>query len=90
MRTLRDLAHARSGDKGDTSNVSVIAYWVRHPYRLLRHASATAEGKGATPPVTQSASAIGYSAPMIFHTRTLSTAAKFCPAGPVCSGRNGW
>jgi len=23
---LRDLAHARSGDKGDTSNVSVIAY----------------------------------------------------------------
>jgi hypothetical protein len=26
MRTLRELAHARSGDKGDTSNVSVIAY----------------------------------------------------------------
>ncbi len=26
MRTLRDLAHARSGDKGDTSNVSLIAY----------------------------------------------------------------
>lgn len=28
MRTfyLRDLAHARSGDKGDTSNIGVIAY----------------------------------------------------------------
>jgi hypothetical protein len=26
MRTLGELAHARSGDKGDTSNVSVIAY----------------------------------------------------------------
>jgi hypothetical protein len=23
---LRDLAHARAGDKGDTSNISVIAY----------------------------------------------------------------
>ncbi len=23
---LRDLAHARTGDKGDTSNISVIAY----------------------------------------------------------------
>lgn len=26
MRTLRDFAHARAGDKGDTSNISVIAY----------------------------------------------------------------
>ena len=26
MRTLRDLAHTRAGDKGDTSNISVIAY----------------------------------------------------------------
>jgi len=26
MRTLAEIAHARSGDKGDTSNVSVIAY----------------------------------------------------------------
>ena len=26
MRTLRDLAHSRTGDKGDTSNISVIAY----------------------------------------------------------------
>ncbi len=23
---LRDLAHARTGDKGDTSNISIIAY----------------------------------------------------------------
>jgi hypothetical protein len=26
MRTLRDLAHSRTGDKGDTSNISLIAY----------------------------------------------------------------
>lgn len=25
-RTLRDIAHARTGDKGDTSNIAVIAY----------------------------------------------------------------
>ncbi|WP_308917623.1 hypothetical protein [Jannaschia sp. LMIT008] len=26
---LRDIAHARTGDKGDTSNISVIAYRAR-------------------------------------------------------------
>jgi hypothetical protein len=26
MRTLRDIAHSRTGDKGDTSNISLIAY----------------------------------------------------------------
>ena len=26
MRPLHDIAHGRAGDKGDTSNVSVIAY----------------------------------------------------------------
>lgn len=26
MRTLREVAHSRTGDKGNTSNVSVIAY----------------------------------------------------------------
>ena len=26
MRTLRELAHARTGDKGDTSCISVVAY----------------------------------------------------------------
>lgn len=26
MRTLRDLAHARSGDKGNISNIAVFAY----------------------------------------------------------------
>lgn len=32
--TVRELAHSRSGDKGNTSNIAVIAY---HPlgYRLL-------------------------------------------------------
>jgi hypothetical protein len=32
---LVDLAHARSGDKGDTANVGVIAYDPEH-YELLR------------------------------------------------------
>ena len=36
MRMLRDLAHSRSGDKGDTSNVSVIAYDPAD-YPLLAH-----------------------------------------------------
>lgn len=26
MRTLREVAHTRAGDKGDTSNISVIAF----------------------------------------------------------------
>jgi len=26
MRPLHDIAHGRAGDKGDTSNISVIAY----------------------------------------------------------------
>jgi hypothetical protein len=34
-RTLADLAHARTGDKGDTSNISVIAYRAED-YPLLR------------------------------------------------------
>jgi hypothetical protein len=29
MRTLRELAHSRTGDKGDTSNISLIAYDAR-------------------------------------------------------------
>ncbi len=32
---LVQLAHARSGDKGDTANVGVIAYDMEH-YQLLR------------------------------------------------------
>src|SRR5207342_1285849 len=34
MRTLRDIAHTRAGDKGDTSNISVIGYDKRD-YELL-------------------------------------------------------
>ena len=37
MRTLREIAHARSGDKGDTSNVSVIAYDAADYPLLVRH-----------------------------------------------------
>ena len=36
MRPLGELAHARSGDKGDTSNVSVIAYDPADYPRLAR------------------------------------------------------
>ncbi|MEJ2769370.1 AtuA-related protein [Mycetohabitans sp. B46] len=32
---LRDLAHSRTGDKGDTLNISVICYDSRH-YEYLR------------------------------------------------------
>ena len=40
MRPLRELAHARSGDKGDTSNVSVIAYDAADYPVLVRHVTA--------------------------------------------------
>ena len=33
--TVYDIAHCRAGDKGNTSNISVIAYDDRH-YPLLR------------------------------------------------------
>ena len=32
---LREIAHSRTGDKGNTSNISVIAYDAKH-YPLLR------------------------------------------------------
>jgi hypothetical protein len=35
MMKLRAIAHSRTGDKGNTSNISVIAYEARH-YPLLR------------------------------------------------------
>jgi len=37
MIPLVDLAHARSGDKGDTANVGIIVYEAEH-YDLLREA----------------------------------------------------
>lgn len=51
---LRDLAHARTGDKGDTSNISVIAYepgdyafLAEHvtAERVRTHMAATVRGK---------------------------------------------
>lgn len=35
--TLRDIAHTRTGDKGDTCNISVIAYDARDFERIRRH-----------------------------------------------------
>ena len=40
MRTLRDLAHSRTGDKGDTSNISLIAYEPADYPLLVRHVTA--------------------------------------------------
>src|SRR3954449_2399359 len=35
MTKLREIAHSRTGDKGNTSNISVIAYQEKH-YPLLK------------------------------------------------------
>ena len=35
MMKLREIAHSRTGDKGNTSNISVIAYDARHYPALL-------------------------------------------------------
>ena len=35
MVKLREIAHSRTGDKGNTSNISVIAYDAKH-YPLLK------------------------------------------------------
>src|SRR4051812_6922248 len=37
---LRAIAHSRTGDKGDTSNISVIAYDPKDSSRLERHVTA--------------------------------------------------
>jgi hypothetical protein len=37
---LREIAHSRTGDKGDTSNISVIAYDDRHYEHLRRNVTA--------------------------------------------------
>jgi len=37
---LRELAHSRTGDKGDTSNVSVIAFDPSNYPRIARHVTA--------------------------------------------------
>jgi len=40
MRTLREVAHSRTGDKGDTSNISLIAYEHADYPLLLRYVTA--------------------------------------------------
>ena len=40
VRTLRDIAHSRTGDKGDTSNISVIALDAADYPLLVRHVTA--------------------------------------------------
>jgi hypothetical protein len=37
---LRTIAHSRTGDKGNTSNISVIAYDERNYPRIERHVTA--------------------------------------------------
>jgi hypothetical protein len=40
MSTLRQIAHARTGDKGETCNISLIAFDERDYPRLVVHATA--------------------------------------------------
>ena len=40
LQQLRAIAHSRTGDKGDTSNISVIAYDPEDYPRLERHVTA--------------------------------------------------
>jgi hypothetical protein len=40
VRTLRDIAHSRTGDKGDTSNISLIAFDAADYPLLVRHVTA--------------------------------------------------
>ncbi|HMT08689.1 MAG TPA: hypothetical protein PKA82_11850 [Pyrinomonadaceae bacterium] len=42
---LVDIAHARSGDKGDTANVGLIAYKPEHYPLLVEHVTAAAVKK---------------------------------------------
>ena len=37
---LREIAHSRTGDKGNTSNISLIAYDARHYEHLRAHVTA--------------------------------------------------
>jgi hypothetical protein len=37
---LREIAHSRTGDKGNTSNISVIAYHAKHYPLLLEQVTA--------------------------------------------------
>jgi hypothetical protein len=37
---LREIAHSRTGDKGNSSNISVIAYHAEHYPLLLAHVTA--------------------------------------------------
>jgi hypothetical protein len=39
MSVLRDIAHARTGDKGENCNISLIAFDPRDYPRLLAHAT---------------------------------------------------
>jgi len=42
---VHQIAHSRTGDKGNTSNISVIAYDARHYDLLCRHVTAEAVKK---------------------------------------------
>lgn len=49
---LRDIAHTRSGDKGDVSNISVIAYRMED-FALLRQAATPQTVKGCLAGIVQ-------------------------------------
>ena len=54
MMKLREIAHSRTGDKGNTSNISVIAYDAKH-YPLLLRAGHQRAGEGACLPASSRA-----------------------------------
>jgi hypothetical protein len=53
-RKLRELAHGRAGDKGDTSNVSLIVYDKRH-YEVVRQQATAARVKEWFGPLVEGA-----------------------------------
>lgn len=57
MTRVHDLAHARAGDKGDTSNIVVVAYDAKAWARLRRHLTAERVAEAFAPvaagPVTR-------------------------------------
>lgn len=42
---LRDIAHSRTGDKGDVTNISLIAFEQEHYGLLVEHVTAERVGK---------------------------------------------
>ena len=60
---LREIAHSRTGDKGNTSNISVIAYDAKHYPLLLEQV--TARGSRRILPAWSKATWFAMSCPIL-------------------------